>query len=128
LQDLPSEHQIKILAGQARAKGVIVGAMVDKRASDTTRECGQKLVDIFDRMPQDLASTAFWRRGDSPEFLSIYLWTTKCSQAGFKPIPKGPRLECIASLPRLCRTGTCGPVPGGPLEVGPQVSVVAERP
>jgi hypothetical protein len=55
LQDLPSEHQIKILAGQARAKGVIVGAMVDKRASDTTRECGQKLVDIFDRMPQDLA-------------------------------------------------------------------------
>jgi hypothetical protein len=55
LQDLPLEHQIKILAGQARAKGVIVGAMADKRASDTTRECGQKLVDIFDRMPQDLA-------------------------------------------------------------------------
>jgi hypothetical protein len=55
LQGLPSEHQNRILAGQARAKGAILGAMTDKRASDTTRECGRKLVDIFDRMPQDLA-------------------------------------------------------------------------
>jgi hypothetical protein len=49
-------------------------------------------------------------------FFFIYLWVSRCNQVGFKPILHGPRLECIASLPRLCRTGTCGPVPGGRLD------------
>ena len=48
LQGLPSEHQQKLLTGQARAKGVIMSAMADNRASDKTRECGKRLVDIFD--------------------------------------------------------------------------------
>jgi len=56
---------------------------------------------------------AFWLRGDPFVFLSIYSWATRCSQAGFKPIPQGPRIECIASLSRLFRMGTCGPVPRG---------------
>jgi hypothetical protein len=39
-------------------------------------------------------------------FFSIYLWATRCNQVGFTPILHGLWLECIASLPRLCRTGT----------------------
>jgi hypothetical protein len=45
-------------------------------------------------------------------FFSIYLWAARCNQVGFKPILHGHRLDYIASLPPLCRTGTCGPVPG----------------
>jgi hypothetical protein len=55
-------------------------------------------------------SPAFWRRGDPPVLLFIYLWATTCKQVGFKPIPHGLRLECIVSTPPLFRTATCGPV------------------
>ncbi len=54
----------------------------------------------------------FWRRGDLPVLHFIYLCATRYNQAGCKPIPLG---LCISSLPRLCPTGTCGPVPGGRL-------------
>ena len=55
-------------------------------------------------------SPAFWRRGDPPVLLFIYLWATTCKQVGFKPIPHGLRLECIVSTPPVFRTATCGPV------------------
>ena len=48
LRGLPSEDRKKLLSGQARAKGVIMSAMADTRASDKTRECGKRLVEIFD--------------------------------------------------------------------------------
>ena len=46
---------------------------------------------------------------------SIYLWATRCNQVGFKPIPQASGWNVsrhTLSLPRLCRTVTCGPVPG----------------
>jgi hypothetical protein len=58
-------------------------------------------------------SPAFWRRGNPPVNLFIYLWSTRNNQVEFNPISQGIRLECIASLPGLCRTSTYSHVPGG---------------
>jgi hypothetical protein len=69
-------------------------------------------------------SPAFLRRGDPPVFLFHILVGVEVQSSRFQAnSPTAPpRLEGIAALPRLCRTGTCGPArEGGPTSLGPGV-------